>query len=638
MTGLSKRWQYGLIGAWALVLLTTAGLYAGGLGGPFLFDDFGNLAPVRHWLDGRLSLAEVVFGNHSGPFGRSIAMATFALNAAISGPEPSSYKAGNILIHCVAGMAVGWLAFRLSMLDRRDRQRALLFAAVVGATWLLHSSHVTTVLYPVQRMAQLSMLLVVLSLVAFSAGLCEWERNPLRSRLLVFLLFPVLGGFGLLAKENAAVAPLMAIGIYVAFRGRAYSQDRFLGAVVAAAVLLAVFLCLYLLLTQPDALFGVYGAREFTLVERLYTQLLALIDYLSMSVLPAGVGAGLFADDYPVSRGLLSPPATLLSLLVLVALTVVGLLLRGKAPLILAGWLMFLGGHAVEASFLPLELFFEHRNYLPSVGIYVALYGAAALVVDRLLRGGASSARIFFVPMAIYLAILCVSTGLRASAWKDELVLLAMTAEAHPDSYRANAAAFDVAIRRDSAVVARAAVDRMIASEHPRTHALGYMHRVVLDCLTRGSGSASDLARSVALFPRQLTGSDMNAVQQLAIHVVGRCDTPSALDVGSAIEEIVDQSVPKDPRYMPAAFFLTAAAQAYSVAGYNDSAVRLASRAWSDSGNPSHGAFYALMLHRVGRSAEASRVIDVAASRSVDFPHEVREDVMVVKDEIDGGR
>ncbi len=623
------------MGLWAGLVFLTLALYSLGLNGPFLFDDFGNLAPIDHWSEGSIPLWEAIFGNRSGPTGRPLAMGSFVLNAAIAGVSPWSYKAGNSLIHAAAGLAVGWLAFRLAMFERANVQRAAVFALLVAATWMLHSSQVTTVLYPVQRMAQLSMLLVTLGLVAFTAGLARWDAVPGRARILIFLVFPVLIGMGLLAKENAAVAPLMAGGIYIAFWGRDYSRAMWFRVLAAAAGLIALVAFVALAWVQPDSLFGAYGSREFSMSERLYTQIQALVDYAHLAIVPAGQGSGLFADDYPISRGLFAPPTTALALLLLVAITVAAFMMRGKTPLILAGWLMFLGGHAVESTILPLELYFEHRNYLPSVGLYIALYGAGSALVDYLVGRGAKLQTVVPWLAGFYLVLLAVSTGLRASAWGDELVLLAMTAEARPNSYRANAAAFDVALRRDSAVVARASVERMIASNDPRSHSLGYMHRIVLDCLTRGTGSINDLNDSVRSFPTFLTGSDMNAVQQLDAHVVGNCPSPPAAAIGAALEEIVARAQPKDQRYFPRPFFLALAGRAFSQAGLQDDAIRVSDAAWQEARNPEYGAMLALMLARDRQFSAAEQVIAEAGLLAEAHSQQAREAVKRATQEID---
>jgi tetratricopeptide (TPR) repeat protein len=99
------------------------------------------------------------------------------------------------------------------------------------------------------------------------------------------------------------------------------------------------------------------------------------------------------------------------------------------------GALFFLGAHLAESSFLPLELYFEHRNYLAGFGIYLAVSGALV----------AGTARWDWLkPPLVMLASAWLlwagaSTGLQAATWSNELVLLLDAEEAHPRSMRVKA-------------------------------------------------------------------------------------------------------------------------------------------------------------------------------------------------------
>ena len=46
-----------------------------------------------------------------------------------------------------------------------------------------------------------------------------------------------------------------------------------------------------------------------------------------------------------------------------------GLGLRTRAPVLAFGILWFFAGHVLESTLLGLEIYFEHRNYLPSIGL-----------------------------------------------------------------------------------------------------------------------------------------------------------------------------------------------------------------------------------------------------------------------------
>ncbi|MGO4776033.1 tetratricopeptide repeat protein, partial [Lysobacter sp. 2RAB21] len=141
-------------------------IYSVGLDGPYLFDDTFNLMPVRLWAAGRLDWSEVMFGNVSGILGRPVSMASFMLSAAIGGATPLDYKVGNLAIHLVCSVVIFRLLQRLMAANHRSPDTVTVSAGLLTALWLLHPLHVSTVLYAVQRMAQLSTLFVLLALLA----------------------------------------------------------------------------------------------------------------------------------------------------------------------------------------------------------------------------------------------------------------------------------------------------------------------------------------------------------------------------------------------------------------------------------------------------------------------------------------
>jgi hypothetical protein len=85
----------------------------------------------------------------------------------------------------------------------------------------------------------------------------------------------------------------------------------------------------------------------------------------------------------------------------------------------------------LESTFLGLEIAYEHRNYLPSLGIFIGL--AAGLLPAPGSNGGK-------VPrLALALSIIVFSgvvTGLRAAQWGDEYVRTQIESNTHPESSR----------------------------------------------------------------------------------------------------------------------------------------------------------------------------------------------------------
>jgi tetratricopeptide (TPR) repeat protein len=87
---------------------------------------------------------------------------------------------------------------------------------------------------------------------------------------------------------------------------------------------------------------------------------------------------------------------------------------------------------AVESTFIPLEMVFEHRMYLPSVGLAGLMALAAAWCLER------PPARLAAVSVLVGLVILlAVATGLRVPVWGSELGLARNSIGHAPNSARA---------------------------------------------------------------------------------------------------------------------------------------------------------------------------------------------------------
>ena len=160
-----------LVSGLALLVVVS---YGAALGAPLMFDDLPNLvdnplmrfdpAVFEGWRTATMS-------GESGVLLRPVSMASFAVNYGIdSGFNPVALKAGNLVIHLLCAVLVYQLAQLLfSALGKwTERETVNRLAVLATACWVLHPLHVSTVLYAVQRMAQLSTLFVLLGLVVYS--------------------------------------------------------------------------------------------------------------------------------------------------------------------------------------------------------------------------------------------------------------------------------------------------------------------------------------------------------------------------------------------------------------------------------------------------------------------------------------
>ncbi len=422
-------------------------LYADSLNGPFLFDDHVHITQNRWVKITSLAWADLVQAWNSSfspfPSNRPLAQLTFGVNHALAGLSPWAFKATNLAVHIATSMLVfvlARLAYRAVAGQSADPQRGNLLAITTTAIWLLHPLHVSTVLYTVQRMTQISSLGLLAALCCYFWGRIRIaEGKP--GAMWMLAAVPV-AGLAFLAKENAALLPLLLLASELTLlRGLgAPNRRRFLLAVWATLIALPLIAGLLYLATYPDYYIN-YNGRPFTLEERLLTQFRALWLYLQWLYVPDISAYGLFHDDVRLSTGLVNPPTTLISIAALVGLVLSALLLRQKAKVFSFAVLFFLAGHAFESSILPLEPVFEHRNYLPSLGPILLLAYLVTVTSHQL--------KVHRLAVLLGTLLVCsygVATYVRASNWASYQSFALSTAANHPNSPRSNFTAAQVLI------------------------------------------------------------------------------------------------------------------------------------------------------------------------------------------------
>lgn len=413
----------------AAVLVLAAGLYWPGLSGPFVLDDLQNIVdvylPEKDWN----SFVYMITHNDSGMLGRVVSIVSFVLSGWQYDLEPWGYKLHNLLLH------LGTAVVLFKVLERTLRLlnasapplHATVAAGAVAAFWLIHPLQVSTVLYVVQRMSMLAALFVLLALWTYLSFRNEsvWSR---RHWLLAFVLYPLLQALALFSKENGALLPFFILAYeIVVFRGIEHwrqqpkPQQLFLAAFVAFPLVVGG---LYFA-THTGSLLD-YSVRNFSLAERLMTQLHVLPFYLKLILLPRVRDMSLFHDDFPVTREL--DAVTALLLLGFVAAVAAIILLRKRAPVLALGLGWFLAAHLLESTVIPLELVFEHRNYLALAGLLLPV--VYYVLQYREVKLGRALVGLFFL---VYL----LQSFARVQEWSNEELMFVQAVTDHPDSPRA---------------------------------------------------------------------------------------------------------------------------------------------------------------------------------------------------------
>jgi tetratricopeptide (TPR) repeat protein len=464
------RLHDGLAALALLVALVLAWLaYHPGLQGAFLFDDFANLPSLGDTgpIDNAAAFWRYLTSGTADPTGRPVAVLSFLLDAQDWPADPYPFKVTNVWLHLLNGALLAWLLLRLGRaLGRSERESA--YAGVLGsALWLLHPLLVSTTLYVVQREAMLPATFTLLGLIGYVAGRELAARGQRRGISLAAIA--IVGGtlLATLSKANGVLLPLLAWIIDVLLLAPRQPlvdpRTRRSFALLRWLVLILPSLCvLAYLATRCWSGFadGMPPIRSWTLAQRLLTEARIVTDYLGLLWLPRPYTAGLFNDAIGVSTGLFTPWTTLPCIALIGGLIAAAFGLRRRHPAFAAAVLFYFGGQLLESTVLPLELYFEHRNYLPALLMFWPL--ALWLCAERGPADGlrqTDSLRTLRIALAIVLPLgLAGLTLLRADVWGDARDQALLWAQKNPDSPRAQAYAAQAELARGQV---GAAIDRL---------------------------------------------------------------------------------------------------------------------------------------------------------------------------------
>jgi tetratricopeptide (TPR) repeat protein len=401
----------------ALIVLAVALTYGHTLGVPFYLDDFSSITEnlALHDIG---DLGQVL--GFSPP--RAVGFLTLAVNYDLHGDQVAGYHLVNIAIHALAGLAV------FALLQGLLRTPAARRSGVEGMQWVplavallfvLHPLQTQAVTYVIQRLASLAALFYLASLACYA-----WGRLGRRPILLAGAL--VFGLLALFTKQNAATLPLAILLVELLFFRRFEGRQRWL--LLAGTALLAAAVAGLLQIGPIDRL--TRETPDIGRLDYLATQVQVLWQYLGTFLYPVGLR---IEYDTPLQQGFGSP-VTWLAAAGHLGMILSAFALWSRWPLVAFGILFFYLAHGVESSVIPIsDLVFEHRMYLPMLGVATALVAA----LFRLVQGAVVPRAAAGAALAVCLLTLGGLTVARNALWQDTLALLERDTELSPNSERA---------------------------------------------------------------------------------------------------------------------------------------------------------------------------------------------------------
>lgn len=421
-----KKYFYTIIVS--CILLLTFFVYKPGLFGGFMFDDFVNLVNINFFAqsEGIDAFVRYIISYESIPLKRPISTLSFLLNATHWPANAFSFKFLNLIIHLLNGLLLYFVSKKILNLLDVAKNKIKLAAALNMTIWILHPFFVSTTLYVVQRMAMLPVTFILIGiyvyLLARESQLHE-NKNGLKY---LFLSIYICTGLAVLSKENGIVLPFLLYILEVIVISK--SQIPSLIKKYQILLILPIVLILLALILKIPSFIEGYSQREFSLGERLLTQPRMLVTYIYHLFIPQYFTEGIFVDGIVTSTSLFKPIATLFSILLLVSTIVFAFYYRNKYVVISFSILFFLISHVMESTFIPLEMYFEHRNYLPALFIFLPF---SIFLANHFIKY-----KINFILMLILILYLANTTYLRSQLWSNNDTMVVQSVERFPQSVR----------------------------------------------------------------------------------------------------------------------------------------------------------------------------------------------------------
>lgn len=415
-----------------IILFITFLIYWSGLDSAFILDDIVNLNTIGqyqhlgYWHDFFLFL----LNGDSGPTGRPISLASFYLNDnSWDGADPASFKYTNVLLHLLNGALIFFFIYKITKLYNFESIYKKWLPLLTTTLWLIAPLHTTTVLYVIQRMTELVTFFTLCSLISY---IYLRESILLEKKIKTFTwlaLFILNFVFAFFSKENGIlISAYLLILEYILLKKLAWKKNLNLEIfILFFGWIPLIFIILFLI---KAGWIDEHG-RTYTTTERLLTESRIIWNYLAQIVIPQSSYISLLHDDFNVSQSLFTPLTTFFSLIGIIVLLLISWLYRNKVFILSFGIFWFFSGHLLESTTVALELYFEHRNYLPMLGINFTL---SYYVLSLIKKKKYHHLSISFI--ILYIFILGFATYNLSIKWTKPIDMVSSWLANHPNSQR----------------------------------------------------------------------------------------------------------------------------------------------------------------------------------------------------------
>lgn len=368
---------------------------------------------------------------------RPLPCLTFALNWYFGEDNPFGYHLTNLLLHVLTAFVLFLTIYSIFQTPRLrgafSPNQSYFISLLTATLWTVNPIQTQAVTYIVQRMTVMAALFYILGLFFYiNARISNIPLN--RNLLFLACFFSFLCALG--SKENAATFPLAVLLLELTFFQDLKTINISTLFLKSALAILLLLLVAYFF-SKGDLLFFQkgYAGRPYDLTGRLLTQPRVLIFYLSLIFYPLPQRLSI-DHEFAVSKSLIDPWTTLLAIFGVAFLLTIGFFTLKKRPLLGFPILFFFANHLIESTLIPLEMTFEHRNYLPSTFLFLPV----SLGLNRLITSYRERKKWPYHGFVVFCVLWIISLGIgtytRNNAWVNPLTLWTDAAYKAPGNAR----------------------------------------------------------------------------------------------------------------------------------------------------------------------------------------------------------
>jgi len=368
-----------------LLIVVTTLSYINSFSIPFYLDDHYSIVenPTVH------SFANL-FEHRNYQIMRFVGYLSLATNYSIHQTDVFGYHVFNLLIHILSGCAVYFLVRFLAAVSIGNKDNIQSSAFVVFLPFLaallfaLHPLQTQAVSYIIQRHASLAAFFYIATLASYT-----FARNSKKTTY--FVLTAIFLLLALLSKENTVTIPISLLAIELLFFQQLSKQKLllWLGSGLLLLLLIATIFhyAFGINLEVIDQYTHTQDVKDISRLQYFSTQMLVIWHYIKLYFLPLGLHL-----DYDISlqQGFFNFPV-IAAFFAHLLLIIVAFIFYKTNPIVTFAVLFYYIAHSVESGIIPIkDLVFEHRTYLPNLGLSILTAYVLCYLLDMRKKNAAN--------------------------------------------------------------------------------------------------------------------------------------------------------------------------------------------------------------------------------------------------------